>query len=83
MKPGIGLHPRTKSDDELAAEGWTHRFVGSPPRLQEMIELYESLGYDVWLETQHPDDLQSECQDCVLALTFFRVIYTRPREMRG
>lgn len=78
----LGLRPRTKSEAELLAEGWTRRFVGGPPRLQEMVELYESLGYEVWLEPQELDEFRDECEDCQLALMLFRVVYTRPRHRR-
>lgn len=74
----IGLQPRTKSEAELAAEGWTRRFVGGPPRLQEMVELYQSLGYEVRLEPQEVGEFRDECEGCTLALLLFRVIYTKP-----
>jgi hypothetical protein len=51
--------------------------VGAPPRLQEVRELYESLGLEVRFETLSPDELAEECGDCALALSLFRVIYTR------
>jgi hypothetical protein len=74
---GFALATRTKSEAELFSEGWTRRFVGGPPRLQEMIELYKELGYEVRLEPQAPEEFQDECADCTLALLLFRVIYTR------
>ena len=66
-------------DAELAREGWIRRFVGGPPRLREVRELYESLGNDVRLETLSPEELAEECGDCRLALELFRVVYTRRR----
>ena len=74
----FGLTPRTKSEAELLADGWTRRFVGGPPRLQEMISMYQALGFEVWLEPQSPEEFEQECADCTLALMLFRVIYTRP-----
>jgi hypothetical protein len=71
------LPQRTKSDDELLGEGWERRFVGGPPRLQEFVELYKSLGFEVWLEPQPIEELREECGDCFLALKLFRVVYTR------
>ena len=71
------VKPRTRSEQELIADGWTRRFVGGPPRLQEMIELYKSLGYEVWLEPQELEEFRDECEDCLLALSLFRVVYTR------
>lgn len=76
----FGLTPRTKSEDELVAEGWTRRFVGGPPRLNEMLQMYKELGFEVWLEPQTPDEFAEECADCTLALMLFRVIYTRPMQ---
>jgi hypothetical protein len=73
------LPPRTYSEDELVRAGWLRRFVGGPPRLQEFVTLYESLGYEVHLEPQPADELGEECGDCILALVIFRVVYTRPK----
>jgi hypothetical protein len=72
------LTPRTaEKDAELAGEGWARRFVGGPPRLREVRELYESLGHEVRFETLSPEELAEECGDCRLALELFRVVYTR------
>lgn len=71
------VKPRTRSEQDLLAEGWARRFVGGPPRLQEMIALYESLGFEVWLEPQELEEFRDECEDCLLALALFRVVYTR------
>jgi hypothetical protein len=76
----LKLPPRTKPEAELFAEGWTRRFLGGPPRLQEMIELYQALGYQVWLEPPAPEEFHDECEGCTLALALFRVVYTRPRK---
>lgn len=45
--------------------------------MQEVIELYQSLGFEVWLEPQAPEEFEEECGDCTLALRLFRVVYTR------
>lgn len=72
--------PRTaEKDAELAREGWIRRFVGGPPRLREVRELYEELGHEVRLEALSPEELAEECGDCGLALELFRVVYTRRR----
>lgn len=75
----MGVKPNLKRDEELLQAGWTRRFVGAPPRLQEMISLYESLGYEVHLDPVPPEELEDDCQGCRLAVTLFRVVYTRPR----
>lgn len=70
---------RERRDAELAREGWVRRFIGGPPRLREMTELYESLGHEVLLDPLKPGELDTECGECVLALQLFRVVYTRRR----
>jgi hypothetical protein len=75
----IAQSRRSQSEEELARDGWTRRFVGGPPRLNEFVVLYESLGYEVCLEPQPAGDLSEECGDCTLALMLFRVVYTRRR----
>lgn len=69
--------PSAVRDAALAREGWVRRFVGSPPQLEEQLELYRSLGQEVRVEPVLPDELDEACGDCRLALTVFRVIYTR------
>jgi hypothetical protein len=71
--PGV----RNARDGELAADGWVRRFTGSPPRLVEVKELYESTGQEVLLDEVLPGELAPECEGCTLALSLFKVIYTR------
>jgi hypothetical protein len=68
---------RLARDGELAADGWARRFTGSPPRLVEVKELYESTGQEVLLDDVLPGELAPECEGCTLALSLFKVIYTR------
>ncbi|MDR2017853.1 MAG: hypothetical protein LBQ00_03105 [Syntrophobacterales bacterium] len=37
-------------EEELVSVGWEKKFVSMEPRLTEMAELYESLGFEVLLE---------------------------------
>jgi hypothetical protein len=67
----------TDREARLLAQGWTRRFVGGPPRLRETVELYKSLGYEVLLEVQAPEELREECQGCAVALGLYKVVYTR------
>lgn len=71
-----GMH-REARDAELATDGWIRRFVGGPPRLNEVRELYEELGLEVLLDDLSPEELREECGGCVLALSLFQVVYTR------
>jgi hypothetical protein len=65
---------------ELLKLGWTRRFVSAPPRLAETVALYRSLGFEVHLEQQAPDELDAQCQGCQAALGLFKVVYTRPQQ---
>lgn len=70
---------RTARDAELASQGWVRRFVGGPPKLREQVETYEALGQEVLLDPVSEDELADVCAGCALALTFFKVVYTRRR----
>lgn len=70
---------REARDAELARDGWSRRFIGSPPRLDETVQLYESLGMEVLLDPLSEEELAAECSGCTLALTLFRAVYTRRR----
>jgi succinylarginine dihydrolase len=65
-------------ESALLEQGWTRRFIDAPPRLTEVVELYRSLGFEVLLEPQAPEELKAECESCFVALSLFRVVYTRP-----
>lgn len=68
---------------ELAAQGWTRRFVALPPRLRESVELYRSLGFEVHLEAEAPEELPPQCRGCAVTLGLARAVYTRPASARG
>ncbi len=65
-------------EDELKKEGWEKRFATDEPRLSEMVEQYQELGFEVLLE---PVDTSSEeCTRCLTDPAFSdrcRTIYTR------
>jgi hypothetical protein len=67
---------------QLQEHGWTRRFTALGRRLNEAVELYRQLGFEILLE---PTDLDEEytsgaggCESCIVA-TLARTIYTRPR----
>lgn len=68
---------REARDRELAGAGWARRFSGAPPRVSEMGELYEALGWEVLLDELRPEELPDGCDDCRQALSTSRVLYTR------
>lgn len=64
---------------ELA--GWTRRFTAMGPRLNEAVELYRGLGFEIRLEPGEPQAETapdaSGCAQCFV-MTLARTIYTRP-----
>lgn len=66
--------------EELLAEGWEERFSAAGERLEETVEYYRSLGYEVRVED--PVDVASagSCTSCFVvpgAEGPARVIFTR------
>jgi hypothetical protein len=65
-------------------EDWKRRMVASEPRLSEIVEMYESLGYEVKLVPLDPSDPGWDDDDCTACLVDpaeaerTRVVYTRP-----
>ena len=53
--------------EELEKEGWIKRTTIDEPRLSEIIEEYESLGYEVHLEPVKLEDLDKECKGVIKA----------------
>jgi hypothetical protein len=68
---------------QLQVEGWTRRFTALGRRLNEVVELYTELGYEVRLEPVNLDEEESMssecCKDCFVTVQA-RTIYTRPRD---
>ena len=65
----------------LQEQGWTQRFTAIGLRLNEAIDLYRQLGYEVHLEPADSAEEQYEaemCRNC-LVTSLARTIYTRPQ----
>ncbi len=50
--------------EEPEKEGWIKRTTIDEPRLSEIVEEYESLGFEVCLETPKLEDLDEDCRKC-------------------
>jgi hypothetical protein len=70
---------RTDRQAGLERDGWSRRFVATPPRLAEVVALYQSLGLDVRVEPLDACELDDDCADCLTAGPVPCVIYTRGR----
>ncbi|HEX8729411.1 MAG TPA: hypothetical protein VF739_12350 [Ktedonobacterales bacterium] len=76
----------TPCDPTLEREGWTRRFTAIGARLQEAIDLYRALGFEIRLEPAEPraDELadQAACAQCFV-MSLARTVYTRPSQRRA
>jgi hypothetical protein len=74
---------RTNREARVDLSGWTRRTTIDEPRLGEIVELYEELGFEVMLRPVSTEELGEECSECLLnEPDRFRTIYTRPRKER-
>ncbi len=70
----------TQPNPALISQGWERRFVVDVKRVPEIIELYQELGYEVFVDSIGPDQLNHECGDCrLLVLLEFKTLYTRKK----
>lgn len=69
----------------LERAGWTRRFTAVGARLQEAVELYQALGFEIRLEPGEPDaeDVadQAACAQCFV-MSLARTVYTRSSPRR-
>jgi hypothetical protein len=74
-----------KREEELVAAGWERRFVACEPRLSEMVEMYQEIGFEVHLEPlpSKEEMEQSSCEESGCTACFdvdserYRIIFTR------
>jgi hypothetical protein len=74
-----------KREDELVAAGWERRFIACEPRLSEMVEMYQEIGFEVHLEPLPSKEEmdQSSCEEGGCTACFdvdaerYRIIFTR------
>ncbi|HET7226590.1 MAG TPA: hypothetical protein VFK69_12855 [Candidatus Eisenbacteria bacterium] len=69
-----------EADPARLAQGWERRFIAQGARLDEMMRLYEALGYEVAADPVSGGRPGVECEGCRLATGLgFKLIYTRSR----
>ena len=57
---------------------WVQRNIIDEPRLSELVETYESLGFEVMLKDFDPKEFPQNCDICMTAnLEKFKVLFTR------
>ena len=72
-------------DSSTELSGWTRRTTIDEPRLSELTELYQELGFEVMLRPVSEEELGEACNECFLKdPDRYRTIYTRrslPQEL--
>jgi len=59
---------------------WVKRNVADEPRLSELVEMYESLGFEVETREFNPADFPEKCNECLTAFPEkYKVIFTRKK----
>ena len=62
--------------EDLEKEGWRRQFTTDETRVKEFVELYESLGFEVYVEV--PELEEEGCNACFEgARDKYRTIYIR------
>ena len=68
-----------KSAAAWAEEGWERRNTYDEPRLSELKEYYEELGYEVISQPFNPDE-EPGCNACMASMPEqYRTLYTRKK----
>ncbi|MBT3250216.1 MAG: hypothetical protein HN729_07525 [Candidatus Marinimicrobia bacterium] len=81
MKDQCGI-AESDQDQYLVSKGWEKQFSCGEPRLMEMIELYESLGFEVYLDLVRAGNLPmgSDCEACLVNCSDeLKTIWTRKK----
>jgi len=68
-------------EESLLRQGWKRCHVAEGPRLQEAVETYEELGFEVTTLPVGP--VVGVCAGCAAGSQNLRVIYTRKAGTRG
>jgi hypothetical protein len=67
--------------DNFSDSGWEKRNVAEEPRLSELVELYNELGFEVVVKECSSDDFPDDgCKECIDSFAGrYKVIYTRQK----
>lgn len=70
-------------ETQLAAEGWKRQTMINEPRLSEIVQEYQDLGFEVLVEPINPGacESSSQCTSCFDNPQFakqFKIVFTRP-----
>ena len=73
---------KSSREEELKKQGWVKQFTYDEPRLSEAAELYESLGFEVYLEPLRPNELDmQQCMTCYETMcSRYKTIYIKKKK---
>ena len=64
-------------EDILKSDGWTKQSTHDEPRLSEVINMYQEIGLEVFLEPFNPSE-ESGCRACIRATAQnYKTVFTR------
>ena len=67
-------------EEELTAEGWTKQSTTDEPRLSELKDMYEEIGFELHLEAFNPAN-EPGCSECMkLDPDRYKTIYTKQKD---
>ncbi|MBT7953589.1 MAG: hypothetical protein HN731_00225, partial [Rhodospirillaceae bacterium] len=61
----------------LVAQGWEFRCNTDDSRLNDVVDTYKELGFEIHLEAVNLSGLSSDCGGCATMLAAFSAVYTR------
>ena len=66
-------------EDKLTQQGWEKKATYDEPRLSEMVEMYQEIGFEVHLEPFNPEH-ENGCTGCMQSTPeLYKTIYTRKK----
>jgi hypothetical protein len=66
-------------EEELTGKGWQKQSTNDEPRLSELADMYQEIGYQVHLEPFHPEE-EPGCTECMkLQADRYKTIYIRKK----
>ena len=65
------------ADPELVAEGWQFRCNTDHSRLNDVVDTYKELGFEIHLQPVNLAGLSSDCGGCASLLQTFSAVYTK------
>ena len=66
-------------EEKLIRSGWQKQGIYDEPRLSEVVQIFDEIGFDVKLEPTRLDEM-SGCTDCLKSnILQYKTVYTKKR----